>query len=726
MDLLLQVFPVEDLAALGIDQVALLVHDVVIFQHALTRLEVAALHGLLGLLDRTGEHLGVQRRILFHLERVHHAHNTLRTEQTHDVIRHGEIEAALTRVALSAGTAAQLVVDSAAFMPLGTENEEPTGRLDLFGLGRGYRTVFGHFFSKQTARRLDRLIIGLGIAGRLRDDGIVIAGLFQIVLGQVFRVAAEHDVGAAAGHVGRDGDGAELARLGDDLGFLFMILGVQDRMRDAALAQQRGEVLALLDADRTDQNRLSLFMAFGDLVDDGAVLADIAAVDHIGPVVADDGLVGRDLDDIQLVDGGKFLGLGHSRAGHARELVIKAEIVLEGDRREGLVFLLDIHMLLRLDGLVQAFGVAAAEHQAAGKLIDDDDLAVLDDIVDVALHDAVRTQSLVDVVTERSVFHVGEILETEGRLGFFDAARGQGSGLRLFVHDIVGVKVLALLFLLIHGGVDNPLQPRHKIVRLTVEIGALIPLSGDDQRRSRLVNQDRVHLVHNRKGVTALDHVLFIQGHVVTQIVKAHLVVGAVGDVAGIGLTPFFICQAVDDQAHGKTEEAVYLAHPLAVTACQIVVDRDDVDALARQCVQIGRQNGDQRLAFTGLHLGDSALMQDDAADDLYREGLHPQDAPGRLPCRRKGIGENIVQCFTVCKALLQLVSFAAQLFIGQGGILRFPVLDRLGNRHDSFQFSVGIAAEQLGKKSHLNLRGINLLRPRPHINSILKYTTDL
>ncbi len=169
VNLLLQILAVEDLAALGIDQVALLVHDVVIFQHALTRLEVAALHGLLGLLDRSGEHLGVQRRILFHLERVHHAHNTLRTEQTHDVIRHGEIEAALARVALSAGTAAQLVVDSAAFMPLGTENEEPTGRLDLFGLGRGYRAVLGHFFSKQAARRLYRLIVRLGIAGGLRE-----------------------------------------------------------------------------------------------------------------------------------------------------------------------------------------------------------------------------------------------------------------------------------------------------------------------------------------------------------------------------------------------------------------------------------------------------------------------------------------------------------------------------------------------------------------------------
>ena len=55
-------------------------------------------------------------------------------------------------------------------------------------------------------------------------------------------------------------------------------------------------------------------------------------------------------------------------------------------------------MLLGLDGLMQTLGVPAAEHETAGELIDDDDLAVLDDVVDVAPHDAVRLERLVDVV----------------------------------------------------------------------------------------------------------------------------------------------------------------------------------------------------------------------------------------------------------------------------------------------------------------------------------------
>src|SRR3546814_2978648 len=76
--------------------------------------------------------------------------------------------------------------------------------------------------------------------------------------------------------------------------------------------------------------------------------------------------------------------LGHCRAGHAGQLRVEAEVVLEGDRSERLVFLLDGDAFLGLERLVQAFGVAPAFHHAPGELVDDDDLVVLHDVVDVA------------------------------------------------------------------------------------------------------------------------------------------------------------------------------------------------------------------------------------------------------------------------------------------------------------------------------------------------------
>ena len=88
--------------------------------------------------------------------------------------------------------------------------------------------------------------------------------------------------------------------------------------------------------------------------------------------------------------------------------------------------------------------------------------------------------------------------------------------------------------------------------------------------------------------------------HVVAQVVEAELVVGAVGDVGGVGLlavTGRRLRQAlvfgdsqsgskrkalvVLDAADGQAEGVVDLAHPLGVALGQVVVDGNDVDARA-------------------------------------------------------------------------------------------------------------------------------------------------
>ncbi len=71
---------------------------------------------------------------------------------------------------------------------------------------------------------------------------------------------------------------------------------------------------------------------------------------------------------------------------------------MQGDGGQGLAFPLDGDSFLGLDGLVQAVGIAAAEHQAAGEFIDDDDLALFDHVVPVLFHQHVGPEGLVDVV----------------------------------------------------------------------------------------------------------------------------------------------------------------------------------------------------------------------------------------------------------------------------------------------------------------------------------------
>ena len=91
---------------------------------------------------------------------------------------------------------------------------------------------------------------------------------------------------------------------------------------------------------------------------------------------------------------------------------IEAEIVLEGDRGERLVLVLDGDPFLGLQRLVQPLGIAPALHHAAGELVDDDDLVVLDDVVGVAGEQLVGAQRLVDVVDERDVV---DVVERAGR-----------------------------------------------------------------------------------------------------------------------------------------------------------------------------------------------------------------------------------------------------------------------------------------------------------------------
>ena len=361
-------------------------------------------------------------------------------------------------------------------MPLGSQNKQTSYGTHLLRFGAGYLAVRGKTLGKVFPGLSDDLVCSFGITRRLCNYRVVVAFFLQVVLSKVFGIAAKHDVGAAARHVRCDGNRAEFTGLCNDFGFFFMVLGIQDRVRDAALFQQRRQILTLLNGYRTDQNRLSLFMTLGDLINDGMVLSDVAAVYDVRPILPDYRFVGRDFNDIQFVNGGKFLRFRHSGTGHAGELLVQAEIVLEGNGRQRFVFLLDVHMLFGFNGLMKTFGVSAAEHQAAGELVHDDDFTVFDDIVDIPLHDAVRPHRLVDVVAQRSVLHIRQVFQSECALRLRDAACRQGCGPCLLVHNVVGIQVFALFFLFIDRCINDLFQSANEIVRLTVQIGAFVAL----------------------------------------------------------------------------------------------------------------------------------------------------------------------------------------------------------------------------------------------------------
>src|SRR5205823_7860814 len=121
----------EDLVAIGVDHLALLIEDVVVLEGVLAHQEVLLLDLPLRLLDLLGEHPRLDRLLVALLvdgaQTVQDLVDPLASEQPHQVVLCGEEEARFAWVALAAGPASKLVVDPARLMALGAEDEQAAG-----------------------------------------------------------------------------------------------------------------------------------------------------------------------------------------------------------------------------------------------------------------------------------------------------------------------------------------------------------------------------------------------------------------------------------------------------------------------------------------------------------------------------------------------------------------------------------------------------------------------
>ena len=472
----------------------------------------------------------------------------------------------------------------------------------------------------------------------------------HLLAGQVFGIAAQEDVDAAAGHVGRDGDGPGPPGLSHDHRFLLVVLRVQDVMRDPPAVQVAGELLGLLDRHRADEDRLAGLAPLGDVLDHRVPLRVLDLVDEVLLVRPDHGLVRGDLHHVELVDLLELRQLRLGRPGHAGELLVHLEVVLDGDRGQGLVLFLDPDVLLGLDGLVETLRVAPALQDAAGELVDDLHLPAGHDVVHIALVQLLGPERVLEVVDEWRVDVLVQVLDAEGLLDLSNALLGDGHGPLGLIDLVVDLFPQA-------GGEPGE---RH------VPLGRVGDHAADDQRGPGLVDQDRVHLVHDPVVVAALDHVLPAHGHVVPEVVEPELVVGPVRDVGPVGRPAFGRRHLGLDEAHRRSERPVDRSHPLRVALGQVVVDRNDMNSLSFQTVEVRGHGGHQGLSFTGLHLGDVALVQGDGPHDLDVEVPLADRPPGRLADGGERLGQHVVQALAGLQAAPELLGLCPELLVGE------------------------------------------------------------
>ncbi len=128
---------------------------------------------------------------------------------------------------------------------------------------------------------------------------------------------------------------------------------------------------------------------------------------------------------------------------------------------------------------------------------------------------------------------------------------------------------------------------------------------------------------------------------------------------------------------HGDPERVVDRLHPFGVAAGQVVVDRDEVDAASGERVEEDGERGGEGLALAGLHLGDGAVVQDHATDQLNVEVALAERAATRLAGQRKGLGQEIVERLPVAGSLAQRVGLDPQLVVAEKLHLRLDLADR-------------------------------------------------
>ena len=99
----------------------------------------------------------------------------------------------------------------------------------------------------------------------------------------------------------------------------------------------------------------------------------------------------------------------------------------------------------------------------------------------------------------------------------------------------------------------GPHEGNQRVDRL-IKLRAVLGRTRDDERRTRLINEDRVDFVHDGIVLAALVHLRQLGFHVVAQIVKAKLVVGRIGDIGLVGSLLLGFRLLRHDNARGQAQ----------------------------------------------------------------------------------------------------------------------------------------------------------------------------
>ena len=209
----------EGIIALGVDSLALDVHDIIVLEQTLADAEVVLFDFSLRTLDRLRDHRVLDHLALFVTHLIHELGDAITLEQAHQLVLQTHIKLARTWITLTSGTSAQLAVDATRIVALGTDDGQAACCLNLI---------------------------------------------------------TEFDVRTATSHVGCDGHFSWVTSLSDNFCLACVLLGVEHVVVDAAALQQARQHLRDVDRGRTHEYGSTLIGEPLDLINDRVVLLAIS------------------------------------------------------------------------------------------------------------------------------------------------------------------------------------------------------------------------------------------------------------------------------------------------------------------------------------------------------------------------------------------------------------------------------------------------------------------
>src|SRR5664280_629253 len=547
--------------------------------------------------------------------------NTIATEDAQDVVFCREEELGLTRIPLPARPSPKLVVDAARLMTLGAKDKQASNADDIV-----------MFLRARVAVVCEQLCILFRLFLRV-DLGVC----------KSHRVSTQQNVDTSARHVGGNSDRAFATRLGDDLSFLFVILGIENLMLDAELLQLMAQCFRCLDGTRTHKDGLSFLMPCLDLAEDRVQFAALGAVDFIVRILAAHWTVCGYLEDIKSVDFLELVCFCERRSCHPGQLVIHLEKVLDRDCCQRLALLADLEPFLCLDGLVQPFRVATSIHESTRELIDNDDFRVLDDVLavlpeeDLCSDGVAKNLAIGGLLLHQRVFgNLGSTSKTGQQiLGRIDC-------LVLLVVDVVGAG-WCLIVTSGHLGANRSLQPLDECSSLVVWHVRVTTGARDDKSCPSFIDEDVVDFVDDGKVESSLlKHAVFRSGHMISQVVEAELVICTIGDVGCVCSSTLFRRAVVLKEADRHAKEFIDRPHPGPITLGQVIVDGNKVPSMTHNGVEVQGTGGHERLPFAGLHLRDIAKVERDTSKELFGEELQPYETASRFSYQREGFRQQL------------------------------------------------------------------------------------